>query len=243
MVLTFLEAHQLTRQPSYLARASETLDFVLSGWDEQIGGGIWWHEAHRDGTKNACVNGPAAVGCLRLARRRTGASAKRLLERAQALVEWTVQALQDADGLFDDRKVVATGEVKKGKLTYNSALMLRAFLGLHRVTGRTQHLEEAKRIGRAADWFLDEGTGAYRDPVKWSHLQVEADLELHRATKDEHVLSRAKRNADVAYAGWKAGPPDDLISNASIARMLWLLADTETDAGRAFWVAADGSGG
>jgi hypothetical protein len=30
-----------------------------------------------------------------------------------------------------------------------------------------------------------------------------------------------------------------MMSNAATARILWLLADTETDSGKAFWKAAD----
>jgi hypothetical protein len=71
---------------------------------------------------------------------------------------------------------------------------------------------------------------------------VEADLELHRATGDDDLLARAKKNADVFYERWKAQPPDDMISNAAIARVLWLLAETETDAGQAFWRQMDSVG-
>jgi len=62
LVITFLEAYETNRNPRYLARADQTLRFVLSGWDDEAGGGIWWHQSHKDGTKNACSNGPAAVG-------------------------------------------------------------------------------------------------------------------------------------------------------------------------------------
>jgi uncharacterized protein YyaL (SSP411 family) len=238
LVITFLEAYETNGDAHYLNRADETLDFVLSGWDEEIGGGIWWHQNHKDGTKNACSNGPAAVGCLRLAKYRKE-DATALVDQARNIVAWTVSALQAEDGLFDDRKVVATGEVKRGKLTYNSALMLRALLGLYRATGEQEHLEQARRIARAADWFLDERTGVYRDAVRYGHFMVEADLELYRTTKEEYLLERAKMNADAYYAVWKKMPPDDLISNAAIARVLWLMAETETDAGRAFWKSAD----
>ena len=135
LVITFLEAYQSNHDPRYLKRADETLKFVLSGWDDACGGGIWWHQRHKDGTKNTCANAPAAVGCLRLATYREGAEAQALVDQARAIVAWTTDALQDDDGLFDDRKVVATGEIKRGKLTYNSALMLRANLGLFRATG------------------------------------------------------------------------------------------------------------
>ena len=67
LVIAFLEAYETNRDPRYLARADETLKFVLSGWDEESGGGIWWHQEHKDGTKNACSNGPSALGCLHLA--------------------------------------------------------------------------------------------------------------------------------------------------------------------------------
>lgn len=239
LVITLLEAYETNREPRYLQRADETLRFVLSGWDEELGGGIWWHQEHKDGTKNACSNGPSAVGCLQLARLREGQEAAALVEQARKIVAWTIGALQAEDGLFDDRKVVATGEVKRGKLTYNSALMLRALLGLHRATGKQEYLDEARRIGKAGDWFLDQKTGVYRDAVRYAHFMVEADLELYRATKDEYLLKRAKTNVDAYYEKWKAKAPDDMMSNACIARVLWLMSETETDAGRTFWQGVD----
>jgi hypothetical protein len=40
MVITFIEAHEVTGDSRYLKRAEETLEFVMSGWDEVLGGGI-----------------------------------------------------------------------------------------------------------------------------------------------------------------------------------------------------------
>lgn len=239
MVITFLEAHEVTRDPSFLARADETLKFVLSGWDKQNGGGIWWHERHKDGSMNTCVNAPAAVACQRLARFRAGESSRQLNDQSRQLVDWTVKELQAKDGLFYDRKFVATGKVDKGKLTYNSALMIRAILGLYRFTEKQEHLDEARRIAKASDWFVNNKTGAYRDHIKWSHLMIEADLELYRATKEDYLIQRAKKSTDYYYDSWKAKRPADMMSNASLARILWLFADTETEAGRVFWEAAD----
>ena len=44
MVLTFVEAYEKTGERKYLLRAVEALRFVLSGWDEKLGGGIYWRE-------------------------------------------------------------------------------------------------------------------------------------------------------------------------------------------------------
>lgn len=239
VVITFAEAYQLTGDRAYLNRARETARFVASGWDDQLGGGIWWHQLHKDDSKNTCSNGPAAVGYLALARFTPPDEAKKWLSDAEKTVDWTCEKLQAQDGLFEDHITVSTGQVRNGKLTYNSALMLRACLGLYRQTGKAEYMEQAKRIGNAADWFLDKKTGVYRDPLRYSQFMVEADIDLYRATGEAYLLDRARTNADAYYAMWKRQPPSDMMSNAGIARILWLLADTETDKGRAFWRAAD----
>lgn len=239
MVLTFVEAYELTREPRYSKRAVETLDFVLSGLDSEGGGGVWWHEKHKDGTKNTCSNGPAAVGCFEVAKYRDLKPSAELVAKGGAIVDWTVKNLQAPNGLFSDSKNISTGAINKDQLTYNAALMLRAFLGLHLHTGKPEFLAEAKRIGKAAEGLLDSQNGAYRDAVKWAHLMTEADLQLYRITREDYLLKRARKNGEVHYAAWKKDPPKDLLANASIARELWLLADAETKVGQDFWSAAD----
>lgn len=236
MVITFMEAHELTRDVKYIERAEQTLRFSLSGWDDELGGGIWWHEKHKGDGKNTCANAPAAVASLRVARYRDNEAN---IEWAKKLVAWTNKNLQDTDGLFFDNKRATDGRVDRKKYTYNSALMLRANLGLHRATGDAKYLEEAKRIGGACASFVDKECGVYRDGMKFTHLLVEADLELFRATGDETVLARARKNGEAAWKRWQASPPKELIEQASIARMLWLLADQETEVGRVFWAKAD----
>ena len=221
MVITFLEAYELTRDARYLHRADQALRFSLSGWDDALGGGIWWHERHKDGTKNTCSNAPAAVACLRMAEFRRP---EENVAWARKIVAWTNEHLRDRDGLFFDRKRVDGGAVVDHKLTYNTALMLRANLGLFRATGEPSYMDEAKRVAAACDWFLDKKTGAYRDPVKFAHLLVEADLEFHRATGDDRPLARATRTAEVAFDQWRKDPPAELIQQASLARMLWLFS-------------------
>lgn len=236
MVITFMEAYDVTLEVKYLERAEETLRFSLSGWDETLGGGIWWHEKRKAGSKNTCANAPAAVACLRVARERDTAAN---VEWAKKLVAWTNEHLQDKDGLFFDNKKAADGKVHEMKLTYNTGLMIRANLGLYRATGEAKYLDEAKRISAACKAFVSEKTGAYRDGMKFSHLLAEADLELYRATGDEAALGRARKLGEVAWAKWRSLPPKELIEQASMARLFWLLADQETDAGRAFWKSSD----
>lgn len=236
MVITFMEAYDLTHEAKYLSRAKEALTFSLSGWDDELGGGIWWHEKHKGGSKNTCANAPAAVACLRVARY---ADTPANIDWARKLVKWTSEHLQDKDARYFDNIRVKDSKVNKGKVTYNTGLMIRANLGLYRATREELFLTEAKRIGAACEAFTDRKAGAYGDPKKFSHLLVEADLELYRATSDPSLLARAKKNGEVAWSQWQASPSEELIEQAAIARMLWLLADQETEVGRAFWAKAD----
>ena len=239
MVITYLEAYEVTGETRYLKKAAATLEFVMSGWDEELGGGIWWHEGHKGGGKNTCANAPAAVGCLRLAKFRSGKEAAALVEDGKKVVEWTKKTLGAPNGLYADAINVETKEINHAQLTYNAGLMLRAFLGLHAHTGKKEYLDEAKRIGEAADSLLQQETGVYRDPMKWAHLMVEADFELHRWTQKSRFLKRARTNCEGHYERWKEKKPDELIENASLARELWLLVDSETDVGRKFWKESD----
>src|SRR5947207_15165664 len=128
-----------------------------------------------------------------------------------------------------DRVIVENGEIHRVKFTYNTALMIRAYLGLYRATRNEQYLQRARRCSSGADSFLDRNTNLYQDPPKFSHLMIEADLQMYRATADDQLLGRAIRNADAQYESWKRNRPDTLIDNASIARTLWLMADTQSD--------------
>lgn len=237
MVLTFLEAHELTGESRYLKRAVETLEFVISGWDEEAGGGIWWHEQHKGGDKNTCVNAPAALGCFRVARLSKPDEAEEWNAWGDKLAVWTVKTLRGNNGLFGDAIKVATGKVNGGQLTYNSGLMLRVFLSLHARTGERYYLDEAIRMGKAADALANGDV--YRDPPKWTHLMVEADLELHRWTQDKRCLKRAIATTDAHYEQWKKSPDPNLIEQASLARELWLLVDHQTAVGKEFWKQAD----
>ena len=97
MVLTFVEAYELTGERKYLNRAAQAMRFVLSGWDEKLGGGIYWREDHK--SKNTCSNGPSATAALALARH---VSPGYFVPYAERLVRWTKKTLQDTDGLYFD---------------------------------------------------------------------------------------------------------------------------------------------
>jgi predicted alpha-1,6-mannanase (GH76 family) len=238
MVLTFVEAYELTKERRYLDRAEAALKFSLSGWDEVLGGGIYWRPDRK--SKNTCSNGPGAAAALAVARHR---NAKENIAWARKIVTWTNEHLQAPEGTFWD-SVHMDGRIDRTKFTYNTALMLRSNLNLYRHTKEEPFLTEAKRLAQASvKEFVHPETGAFRDDGLFSNLLVEAFLDLHRETREPYLLEQARKNGDFAmkqlrdpadggyWRRWRMLPQRNeprklLMANASVARMLWLLAET-----------------
>ncbi len=234
LVLGFAEAYDVTKDPKFLDWARRTQKFVLSGWDEKLGGGIYWRPDNK--SKNTCVNAPAAVAALRL----YALGDKDQLVWAQRTCAWTNANLQDKDGLFWDN-ISTESKIEKTKWTYNTALMIRANVGLFEVTKDQKYLAEARREADAgiAKW-ADPQTGGFADDAKFNHLFSEALLEVYEASKDIKYLNAVRRDADFAWryvhdsnnggfwnqwhkANHSADDRKTMIENAAAARLFWLL--------------------
>lgn len=238
VALDFVEAFKATHDPLFLQKAYATQRFVLSGWDDTLGGGLYWKLDHQG--KNTCSNAPAAAAALSLVQA-TGSQTQ--LAWALKIRDWTNSHLQDTDGLYWDN-VNLKGEVQKAKWTYNTALMIRTDLLLYRLNHDRSNLTEARRLSDAGlDAWTDPKTGSLQkteDSPRFSNYFCEALLRLFDETHDVKYLNAVRRQAEFAYAhvrdpqggywdNWKANThaPDErksLIENASVARLFWLLA-------------------
>ena len=237
--LALVDAYDITQDHQYLERAQATYRFILSGEDDKLGGGIYWHEQDKEERKNTVLK--CACHCsaaLRLYQATQGS--RNYLADAKRLYTWTNAHLQDSDGLYWDN-IRLDGKVEHTKWTYNTALMIRANVLLHSVTRDTMYLKEAQRIAKAAEanWVKPD-TGAIADGGAFAHLLSEAFLALYSEDNDEHwsaVVVRALtyvhdnvRDQDGRYASpWdqkviaklnKVG----LLSQASVARAYLMAA-------------------
>lgn len=204
MALALLETYSLTRDPEHLRRAKCALDFVLSGEDKSLGGGIYWHEQSRQ-TKNTCSNAPAVVACLRMARA-TGDA--RYSAAAIRLYEWTRHRLRDNDGLYFDY-ISSAGEINPTKFSYNSAMMVMANCELFDATQQLSYLDDARTTAKAAiTRWIDPMTGVIIDDVPFASLLVESLLELYRRDGDRRWRTIANtavdhcRTRNVDRRGW-----------------------------------------
>ena len=236
IVLGLAEAYENMHRSGDLARAEATYRFVLSGEDDKLGGGIYWHEPART-TKNTCVSAPAIVGALRLYQLTTKPA---YLDDARRLYQWTCTHLQGADGLFAD-KIDLDGHVDEARFSYNSGLMIRASSLFYAITGEAAYLTNAQRIAHAAEarWVVNE-TGGIHDEGRFAHLLLEGFLALQAVDHDPHwsdldrralfFLHSQVRDANGHYAGrWDKHPETPretfpLLDQASAARAYGVAA-------------------
>jgi uncharacterized protein YyaL (SSP411 family) len=243
LILGFVEAYEVTGDEFFLNWARRVNEFSLSGWDDKLGGGIYWKVDHQ--SKNTCSNGPAAAAAMRLYLA-GNAQDKDQRDWALRIRKWTADNLQDPeDGLFWDN-IHINGKLDKTKYTYNTALMIRTDVLLYKSLGDKLYLDSSRRMADASiKHWADPKTGAIGGPPKFAHLLCESLLRLYDETKDAKYLNTVRAYADQAHRDArdpKGGYWDDwnkkdhstdarksLIENASAARLFWLLVPYDTE--------------
>jgi uncharacterized protein YyaL (SSP411 family) len=237
LALAFIEAYETTKDKRFLDWAQSAQNFALSGWDDKLDGGIYWHQSRRI-SKNATVNAAAAAASAELYRI---SNDKEDLEWAQRIYQWIGTKLQDTDGLLWDN-IKMDGNVERVKWTYNTGLMIHANISLWRAVKDDKYLTEARRLADASlQQWVNAQTGAFADGAGFNHVLADALLMVYEETKDLRYLNAVRRHADFTYrylrdeqnggywSEWKNGKHEDneaktLMDNASAARLFWLLA-------------------
>jgi predicted alpha-1,6-mannanase (GH76 family) len=147
MVIASARAHLLTKNADFLGYAKSNWDKMYArAWDTTFtGGGLWWNTDNQ--SKNACINGPAAIGAF-LLYKATGDAA--YLTKAKALYAWDRAQLFDAatGAVYDN--VAKSGTVTKWTFTYNSGTFIGIANYLHGETGQASYFDDAKS---ATDFF------------------------------------------------------------------------------------------
>lgn len=225
MALALCEASQVLNDPAILELARRAADFSLSGWDERLGGGIYWRESEKT-SKNTCSNAPVAAACLALFRKTGDAH---LVDRAKAIYNWTKARLEDpADHLYWDN-IQLDGKLDRTKWTYNTGMMIVAAAELASITGDTLYLRDADAMAAASEkrWIAQ---GRLADEGKFAFLLLEGwrkhpSAERNRLAREAlRWLAQSGRGADGWFGNRFDRPPDrkrtriDLIDQAAVAR-------------------------
>jgi predicted alpha-1,6-mannanase (GH76 family) len=147
MVIADLRAYEITGDVTFRDQAKWHFDKVYSrAWSRDLGGGLWWSTA-RD-SKNACVNGPAAIAAVELYEALHDAS---YLRKAKGLYQWERNTLFDRNsGSVADRAFRDDGAFARDSTnyTYNQGTFIGAAGLLYAAThNRVYYHDAIKALG------------------------------------------------------------------------------------------------
>jgi predicted alpha-1,6-mannanase (GH76 family) len=246
LALDFCESYMLTKNSEYLKKSIETWKFVISGWDNELGGGIYWCEQKKK-SKNTCSNAPGSVLALKLYEATKDTV---YLNWGVRIYNWTKTNLQDStDYLYFDNKNLS-GKISRQKYTYNSGQMLQATAMLYKLTGKKMYLEEAQRIAKSAiNHFTEDYTTAegkrirlFKNTGNWFNaILFRGYVELYQLDKNPEYITIFSDNMDQLWnqirdknglfsKDWKGVKNDEykwLLDQASLVEIWATLAELE----------------
>lgn len=150
IAIALLDAYNRTGEKSYLSKAEELYRFMMTGYDEKSGGGLYWKEDEKN-TKNTCSNGPGILIALQLYKI---TKKKEYLTTAIDLYQWTKKHLRDSDGIYWDAIKIPGMKLDSAKYSYNTGTMLQSNALLYQITKDKKYLDEAIFIAESAERFF-----------------------------------------------------------------------------------------
>ncbi len=201
-----VRAYGITGQERYLIRARSEFDRLYDRErDTALGGGMWW-KSDVHGSKNACVNGPAAITAMALALALREAA---YAEKARDLYAWQRATLFDPNtgAVYDN--INAAGRVSRRLFTYNQGTFIGAAIRLHRWSSDPHYLADAnlaadcmrRRLCNAAGILKSEGQG---DGGTFKLIAVRYLVELAQATHRKDLFDWLGKNAATAWQNRRA---------------------------------------
>jgi len=204
-VIALVRSYKLTGNTAHLGQAEQQFNAVWSrGWDSVNGGGIYWNTQKQ--SKNACVNGPAAIAGFLLGESTTNTGYK---NQAMQATEWLLSKLvnnstgQVADHINND------GTLVWWSFTYNQGTFLGAATFYAQVTGDHSYLKIAQQ---AAQWtkahltgqhlpniLNDEDDSADGDAVGFKGIFARWTNRYATANGDQEIQQWLNLNAQTAW--------------------------------------------
>lgn len=205
--LDMIDLYSQTKEQRFLDKAIMVWNYLMTGYDDACGGGVYWREIPVLKTgKNTCSSAPAAVlGCKLY--NMTGDKA--YLNRAIELYEWLSKYLRDPeDDLYWD-SIHPDMSVVKNKYSYNSGQPMQAACLIYKITGDEKYLADAQRIAKSAykKWFMafhSDALGEDFNILKPDHVWFQSILlrgliELYRIDGNREYVTAYEKTLSNAW--------------------------------------------
>ncbi|RFZ89934.1 hydrolase [Mucilaginibacter conchicola] len=160
--IDYMESYFNTKNPLYLQRAKDVFKFILSGWNNDVGGGVSWLEGHND-QKPACSNGMATLTALKIYE---GSKEPYYLEQGKRFYNWMYNTLRDSTTGIISNDVKLDGKQNRTFWTYNTGSLIEAAVLLYKFTGEIKYLIQAKQLAASSYTY-------------YSNLPHSKELRLH----------------------------------------------------------------
>lgn len=208
--IDFLDLYLHTYQQSYLKKAEEIWRFVESGWDDKLGGGIYWMEQKKE-SKNTCSNAPAVVYLMKLYE---ATKSNQYLDKAKQLYQWTKSNLQDPEDKTYWDNIKLDGKIDKAKYPYNTGQMIQAATLLYKHTTNKNYLKDAQETAEGGyKYFFDasktiQSEGKSYPTLKRSDswfiaVMLRGYVELYDVDKNSVYLDTFRANLQYAWVNMR----------------------------------------
>ena len=215
LVLDFCKLYASTNNPNHLDKAIEIFDFVYSGWDDKVEGGIYWCEQSKN-SKNTCSNAPGAVMAAKIYQLTKD---EKYLQYAVDTYQWTKKYLLDPNDFVYWDNVSLEGKVDKRKYSYNSGQMIEAAVLLYQITGEASYLEDAQQTAKGSYNYFTKMVNAnkgeqrfYAESPWFNTIMLRGLKALYEVDGNGEYIATMRSN--VHYAWENLRDENGLLSNS-----------------------------
>lgn len=191
--ISALDAFARTKQQSNLRLGKLIYDFMMTGYDEVLGGGIYWKEGSLS-SKNTCSNGPGVLVALQLYQ---ATKSKAYLDTALKIFNWTNAKLKTPSLLYYDNIRTKDSSIGRATFSYNTGTMLQSNVYLYECTGDKKYLQDATAIADSSLRFF-YGRDKFRDGYWFNAVLLRAYQHLLKYNKDTKYIMGFKKCLDAA---------------------------------------------
>jgi predicted alpha-1,6-mannanase (GH76 family) len=196
--LAFARGYQITGNTTYLNQAAYAFNLTYNrGYDQQLGGGIWWDvaKANKSGLSN---NTAVMLACYLYEFTKDPV----YLAKASSVYDWIWNNLfnHSSGAVYEHKRPDGTLEMADN--VYNSGAFISAATHLHRLTGRESLFDDAKK---AVDYVIANKTvnGILSKDHRFGTWQSEFARGLGEFVRDNNLWSTyytfMRQNADAAW--------------------------------------------